>query len=157
MVKISIKILKALMKNFNVYEDLRAFPSLTIAILIDYVWIGVIEENRRCSSFLANNFKRLVYSSWKLVNSWWTLDSFVEIFRCTHEHPTNSWTKPRSVKIWYHNNIIFSHLNVNSIRDKFENLKLIIDEDDHILCPLWYGNQNWQIISKWTVQLAWIS
>ena len=33
-----------------------------------------------------------------------------------------------------HSNIIVSYLNINSIRNKFDNLKLIIDQNVDILC-----------------------
>ena len=83
--------------------------------------------NRRGSSFLANSFK-------KFVNSLCTSDPFTEIFRRTHEHPTNSLAELKSLRIRNHNNVTFSYLNINSIRNKFDNLKLIIDKHVDILC-----------------------
>ena len=77
--------------------------------------------NRRGSSFLANNFK-------KFVNSLWISDPFLKIYQRTHEHPTNSLAELKSLRIRNHSNDIFSYLNINSIRNKFDNPKAIIDE-----------------------------
>ena len=76
---------------------------------------------------MANNFK-------KFANSLWTSDPFAEIYQRTREHPMNSLAELKSPRIWNHNNVIFSYLNINSIRNKFDNLKLIIDEHIDILC-----------------------
>ena len=59
---------------------------------------------------------------------------FAKIYQRTHEHPTNSLAELKSHEIQNHNNIIFPYLNINSIRNKFDNLKLIIDEHVGILC-----------------------
>ena len=83
--------------------------------------------NRRGSSFLANNFK-------KFVNSLWKSKPFAKICQCTHEPPTNSLAELKSLRIRNHNNVIFSYLSINSIRKKFDNLTLIIDEHVDILC-----------------------
>ena len=76
---------------------------------------------------MANNFK-------KFANSLWTSDPFAEIYQRTREHPMNSLAELKSPRIWNHNNVIFSYLNINSIRNKFDNLKLIIDAHVDILC-----------------------
>ena len=83
--------------------------------------------NRRGSYFLANNFK-------KLVNSLWKWNPFPQICQSTHEHPTNSLAALKFLRVQNHNNVIFSYLNINSIRNKFDHLKLIIDEHVDILC-----------------------
>ena len=46
----------------------------------------------------------------------------------------NSLDKIKSLRIHNYNNIIFAYLNINSIRNKFENLRLIINENVDILC-----------------------
>ena len=76
---------------------------------------------------MANNFK-------KFVNSLWKSNPFPEICQRTHEHSTNSLAELKSLRIWNHNNFNFSYLNINSIRNKFDNVKLIIDEHVDILC-----------------------
>ena len=83
--------------------------------------------NRRGLFFLANNFK-------KFINSLWTSDPFAEIYQHTPEHPSNFLAELKSLRIRNHNNVIFSYLNINSIRKKFDNLRLIIDEHVDILC-----------------------
>ena len=46
-----------------------------------------------------------------------------------HEQPTNSLAELKSLRIRNCSNVIFfSFLNINSIRNKFDNLKLIIDK-----------------------------
>ena len=86
-----------------------------------------VHLNRRGSSFLANSFKDFVISLW-------TSDLLTEIYQRTHEHPTNSLAELKSLRIRNHNSVIFSYLNINSIRNKFDNLKLIIDEHVDIQC-----------------------
>ena len=94
---------------------------------IDNSNIGISCLNRsklqlnRGSSFLANNFKKFVNSSWKS-------NPFAEICQCNHEHPTISLAELKFLRIQNHNSVIFSYLNINYIRSKFDNLKLIIDE-----------------------------
>ena len=86
-----------------------------------------VHLNRRGSSFLANNFKGFVISLW-------TSDLFAEIYQRTHKHPTNSLAELKSLRIQNHNSAIFSYLNINSIRNKFDNLKLIINKHVDIQC-----------------------
>ena len=62
------------------------------------------------------------------------MDPFAEIYQRTHEHPTNFLAELKSLRIQDHNNVIFLYLHFNSIRDKFGNVKLIIDEHADILC-----------------------
>ena len=83
--------------------------------------------NRRGSSVFANNFK-------KFVNSLWKSNPFAQRCQRTHEHPTNSLAELKSLRIRNHNNVIFSYRNINSIRNKFDNLTLTIDEHVDILC-----------------------
>ena len=45
----------------------------------------------------------------------------------------NSLAELKSFRIRSHNNVIFLYLNINSTRNKFDNLKLIIDEHVDIL------------------------
>ena len=52
----------------------------------------------------------------------------------TQEYPTNSLANLKSLGIRNHSNAIFSYLNISSIRNKFDNLKPIIDEIVDILC-----------------------
>ena len=51
-----------------------------------------------------------------------------------HEHPMNSLDGLNSLRIHNHSNIILSYLNINSIRNKFDDLKLIVNEKLDILC-----------------------
>ena len=51
-----------------------------------------------------------------------------------HKHPKVSLDGLKSLRIHNHSNIIVSHLNINSIRNKFDDLKLVIDENVDILC-----------------------
>ena len=46
----------------------------------------------------------------------------------------NSLDGLKSLRIHNHSNITFSYLNINLIRKKFDNLKLIINENVDILC-----------------------
>ena len=46
----------------------------------------------------------------------------------------NSVDGPKSLRIHNHSNITFSYLNIYSIRKKFDDLKLIINENVDILC-----------------------
>ena len=52
----------------------------------------------------------------------------------THKHPKVSLDGLKSLRIYNHSNIIVSYLNINSIRNKLDDLKLIIDENVDILC-----------------------
>ena len=49
-------------------------------------------------------------------------------------HPKVSLNELKSLRIRNHKNIIVSCLNVNSIRNKFDGLKLITDKNVDILC-----------------------
>ena len=49
-------------------------------------------------------------------------------------HPKVSLNELKSLRIRNHKNIIVSCLNINSIRNKFDGLKLITDENVDILC-----------------------
>ena len=46
----------------------------------------------------------------------------------------NSLGGLKSLRIHNHSNITFLYLNINSIKKKFDNLKLIINENVDILC-----------------------
>ena len=46
----------------------------------------------------------------------------------------NFLDKIKSLRIHNYDNIIFAYLNINSIRNKFDNLKSIINENVDILC-----------------------
>ena len=46
-----------------------------------------------------------------------------------HKHPKVSLDGLKSLRIHNHSNIIVSYINVNPIRNKFDDLKLIIDEN----------------------------
>ena len=83
--------------------------------------------NRKGSPFLANNFK-------KFVNFLWKSNPLAEISHGTHEHPMNSLAELKFLRIRNHNNVIFSCLKIISIKNKFDNLKLLIDEHVDILC-----------------------
>ena len=67
------------------------------------------------------------------VSTLWMVPS-LKLTKETHEHPTNSLAKLKSLGIRNHSNAIFSYLNISSIRNKFDNLKPIIDEIVDILC-----------------------
>ena len=62
------------------------------------------------------------------------MNPFAEVCQRTHEYPTNSLPELESLGIRNHNNVIFSYLNINSITNKFDNLKLIIGEHVDIFC-----------------------
>ena len=121
-----MKILKAIIKKFKVCTS-------GLSIIdngnIDKSCLNrsKLHLNRRGLSFFANNFN-------KFVNSLWKSNPFAEICQRTPEHPTNSLAKLKFLRIRNHNNVIFSYLNINSIRNKFDNLKLIIDEPVDIPC-----------------------
>ena len=51
----------------------------------------------------------------------------------THKHPKIWLDGFNSVRTHNHSNIIILHLNIKSIRNKFDDLKLIIDENVDIL------------------------
>ena len=115
-----MKILKAIIKKFKVCTS-------GLSIIdngnIDKSCLNrsKLHLNRRGLSFFANNFN-------KFVNSLWKSNPFAEICQRTPEHPTNSLAELKFLRIRNHNNVIFSYLNINSIRNKFDNLKLIIDD-----------------------------
>ena len=67
------------------------------------------------------------------VSTLWMVPS-LKLTKETHEHPTNSLAKLKSLRIRNHSNAIFSYLNISSIRNKFDDLKPIIDEIVDILC-----------------------
>ena len=46
----------------------------------------------------------------------------------------NSLDSLKSLRIHNHSNITLSHLNINSIKKKFDDLKLIVHENVDILC-----------------------
>ena len=46
----------------------------------------------------------------------------------------NSLDRLKSLRIHNHSDITFSYLNINSIRKKFDDLKIIINENADILC-----------------------
>ena len=88
---------------------------------------GKLHLNRQGSFFLANNFK-------KFVNALWTSEPLSKICPNIHEHPMNSLDVLKSLRIHNHSNITLSYLNINSIRKKFDDLKLIANENVDILC-----------------------
>ena len=88
---------------------------------------GKLHLNRQGSSFLANNFK-------KFVNTLWTSVPLAKICPNTHKHPMDSLDGLKSLRINHHSNITLSYLNINSIRKKFDDLKLIINENVDIIC-----------------------
>ena len=88
---------------------------------------GKLHLNRRGSSFLANNFK-------KFVNALWISEPLSKICPNIHEHPMNSLDGIKSLRIHNHSNITLSYLNINSIRNKLDDLKLILNENVDILC-----------------------
>ena len=88
---------------------------------------GKLHLNRRGSSYLTNNFKKFVGSSWKS-------DPLAKVCQNTQKHPKVSLDGLKSLRVHDHSNIIISYLNINSIRNKFDDLKLIIDENIDILC-----------------------
>ena len=89
--------------------------------------LGKLHLNRGGSSFWANNFK-------KFVNALWTFEPSAKICPNTHEHPMSSLDGLKSLRINNYRNITLSHLNINSIRKNFHDLKLIINENVDILC-----------------------
>ena len=88
---------------------------------------GKLHLNRRGSSYLANNFKKFVGSLSKS-------DPLAKVCQNIHKHPKVSLDGLKSLRIHNHSNIIVSYLSINSIRNKFDDLKLIIDENVDILC-----------------------
>ena len=62
----------------------------------------------------------------------WTSEPLAEIYPNTPEHPMISIDGLKSLRIHNRSNITISYLNVNSIRRKFDDLKLTINAD--ILC-----------------------
>ena len=87
---------------------------------------GKLHLNRRASSHLADNFKKFVGSLWKS-------NPLPKICQNTHKHPKLSLDELKSLRILNHNNIIVSYSNINSNRNKFDDPKLIIDENVDIL------------------------
>ena len=88
---------------------------------------GKLHLNRQGSLYLAKNFK-------KIVGSLWIPDPLDKVCQNTHKHPKVSLDGLKSLGIHNHNNIIVSYLNINSIRNKSDDLKLIIEENVDILC-----------------------
>ena len=68
------------------------------------------------------------------MGSLWKPDSLVKVCQNTHKHPKVSLDVLKSLRIHNHSNIIVSYLNINSARNKFDDLNLIIDENFAILC-----------------------
>ena len=83
--------------------------------------------NRRGSSYLANNFKKFIESLWESKSS-------AKVYINSHKHLKTELTDLRSLRIQNPHNIIFSYLNINSIRYKFDDLKTIINENLDISC-----------------------
>ena len=88
---------------------------------------GKLHLNRRGSSYLANNFKKFIESLWESKSS-------AKVYINSHKHLKTELNDLRSLRIQNPRNIIFSYLNINSIRYKFDNLKTIINENLDILC-----------------------
>ena len=63
----------------------------------------------------------------------WKSGPLPKICQNTHKHPKLSLDELKSLRILNHNNIIVSYSNINSNRKKFDDLKLIIDENVDIL------------------------
>ena len=99
---------------------------------------GKLDLNRRGSSYLANSFKKLVSSLWKF-------EPEAKVCQNTHEHPKVSLDELKSLRIHNHNNIIVSYLNINSIRNKFVDLKQIIDKNVDILYSYCRNRYWWEI------------
>ena len=118
MIKIIVKKFKALTINCNGYNSNIDKSCLNK---------GKLHLNRRGSSFLANNFK-------KFVNALWRSEPLYKIYPNIHEHPMNSLDGLTSLRIHNHSNISLSYLNINSIRKKFDGLKLIVNGNVDILC-----------------------
>ena len=78
---------------------------------------GKLHLNRRGSSYLANNFKKFIESLWEPKSS-------AKVYTDSHKHLKTELNGLRSLRIQNPCNIIFSYLNINSIRYKFDNLKV---------------------------------
>ena len=118
----------------NINDKLQRFCNSKGLSFIDdnnidtaYLNKGNVHLNRRGLSYLANNVKKFVGSLWKS-------DPIAKVYQNTHKHPKISLVGLNSLRTHNHSNIIISHLNVNSIKNKFDDLKLIIDENVDILC-----------------------
>ena len=70
---------------------------------------GKLHLNRRGSSYLANNFKKFVESLWESKSS-------AKVDINSHKHLKTELNDLRSLRIQNPRNIIFSYLNINSIR-----------------------------------------
>ena len=96
---------------------------------------GKLNLNRQGTSILADNFRK------SLVSSGWFDESFLnndENLDCICINPNTSNEADFTVTLRlnrskYSKNIIFSHLNINSIRNKFENLKEVVSNYVDIL------------------------
>ena len=88
---------------------------------------GKLHLNRRGSSYLANSFKKFIESLSESKSS-------AKVYINSHKHLKTEINDLGSLRIQNPRNIIFSYLNINSIRCKFDNLKTIIDENLDILC-----------------------
>ena len=88
---------------------------------------GKLHLNRRGSPSLANNFKKFVESLWESKSS-------AKVYWKSHKHLKIELNDLRSLRIRNPCNIIFSYLNLNSIRYKFDKPKTIINKNLDILC-----------------------
>ena len=88
---------------------------------------GKLYLNRRGPSYLANNFKKFVESLWEPKSS-------TKVYINSHKHFKTELNDLRSFRIQNRRNIIFSYLNINSIRYKFDNFKTIIIENLDVWC-----------------------
>ena len=61
-------------------------------------------------------------------------ESTDEIYENPQKHPKIELNDLRSFRVKNPRNIIFAYLNINSIRNKFDNLKVIVNENIDILC-----------------------
>ena len=86
-----------------------------------------LHRNRPGLSYFANNFKKIVGSLWKSA-------PLAKVYQNTHNHPKVSLDELKSLRIRNQDNVIVSYLKINSTRNKFNDLKLIIDENIDILC-----------------------
>ena len=64
----------------------------------------------------------------------WESKSSAKVYINSHKHLKTELNDLRSLRIQNPRNIIFSYLNINSIRYKFDNRKRVINENLDILC-----------------------
>ena len=95
---------------------------------------GKLHLNRQGVSILAGNFRK------SLVNSGWFDEGFLnndEKLNCICINPTSlKWSRFDTLKLnrsKYSKNIIFSHLIINSIKNKLQNLKEVVSNHVDIL------------------------